>query len=42
MKLNKIELGGFRGVRNQLIIPLPSSSSLLLYGENGRREEFGY
>ena len=35
MKLNKIELGGFRGVRNQLIIPLPSSSSLLLYGENG-------
>ena len=35
MKLNRIEIDGFRGVRNRLIIPLPSSSSLLLYGENG-------
>ena len=35
MKLNRIELGGFRGIRNQLTVSLPTSSSLLLYGENG-------
>ena len=35
VKLKKIEISGFRGVRNQLTIPLQSSSSLLLYGENG-------
>ena len=35
MKLNRIELCGFRGIRNHMVIQLPSSSSLLIYGENG-------
>ena len=35
VKLKNIEIGGLRGVRNQLTIPLPSSSSVILYGENG-------
>ena len=35
VKLTKIELYGFRGVKEQLVIHLPSAESLLLYGENG-------
>ena len=35
VKLTKIELGGFRGVKERLEITFPSARSLLLYGENG-------
>ena len=35
MKLRNVQIQGFRGIRNALSLPIDSTKSLLIYGDNG-------